>query len=214
MGPTAAFSACEVLAASIRMDGVGVSLCGQPMHASDPSVVRLDERQFILGEGPLVAAFHERTPIEVPDTIDAPRHGWRRLDLHREGIGAVFAFPMVAGDACLGAVTLYRHHPGTLTAAQRTLAELAADAASVETAALLVEERAGHRPVSALRRIGELRQAVGVVMEQLDIDAAAATSLIRAHIDGADRPMADVIADLRHHRLVLCADRPDGSRTD
>jgi GAF domain-containing protein len=206
MGPTTAFSACEALAASICMDGLGVSLCGQPMHASDPFVVPLDERQFILGEGPLVAAFHDETPVEVPDTKDVGDHGWLRLDLQRDGVGAVFAFPMVLGSACLGAVTLYRTQPGKLTAAQRALAQLAAEAASVEMAALLVEVRAGQRPVSALGRVDELRCAVDAVMEQTQIDAEAATSLIRAHIDAVGRPMADVVADLRQHRLALFSD--------
>ncbi len=209
MGPTTAFHACEALAASIDMDGLGVSLCGQPMHASDPFVVPLDERQFILGEGPLVTAFHGASPVEVSDTDDVRDHGWLRLDLRRDGVGAVFAFPMVVGRACLGAVTLYRTRPGSLTAAQRALAQLAADAASVETAALLVEVRVGQRAESALGPVAELRRAVDVVMEQSRLDAEAATSLIRAHVDAVGRPMADVVADLRQRRLALLSDRMD-----
>ena len=49
MGPTTPFASSEALAAMLGMTGVGVSLCGQPMHASDAESARLEDRQFVPG---------------------------------------------------------------------------------------------------------------------------------------------------------------------
>jgi GAF domain-containing protein len=203
MGPAMPYASCHALAMTAGVDGVGVSLCGRPMYSSDEATARLEDLQFVLGEGPAVAAFELRTAVERPHTASAGRHPWLHLDLDAACVGAAFAFPMLVADACLGAVTLYRRAPGRLTDSQRALAAMSADAAALETAALLVDARVREDPVPALRRIDELQQAVGVVMAQLNIDDVDAMARLRAHAFHADRPLADVIADLRAGRLDL-----------
>lgn len=208
MGPTITFACCEAVAATLEMSGVGVSLHGQPMHGSDPKTMGLEERQFILGEGPLIDAFVGHVDVEAPEATPVWGHDWMELRLPTFGVGATFAFPMVLGAACLGAVTFYRRHPGPLSDGQRALARLAVDAAALETATLLLDSHCGDRPVPALRRIHELQQAVGVVMAQLGVDAEEATARIRAHSYHSERPLTDVLADLRRDELTLPDDRP------
>jgi hypothetical protein len=196
MGPAHPFAACEALAATLGMSSVGISLRAQPMHASDRLGEEVEGRQFVLGEGPLVDAFLRRCPIEVADTAAGPNHAWMELDLAGAGVAAVFAFPMVVGAACLGAVTLYRGRCGALSDGQRALGAVAADAAALETATHLLAARQVRRSVAALRRVDALHRAVGVVMGQLGVDEDVATSRIRAYAFVTDRPVADVVDEL------------------
>jgi hypothetical protein len=207
MDPTESFTSCAALAAAAGMDGVAASLCGLPMYSSDEAIGRVEELQFLLAEGPLVAAFDRQTSIEIPDTTAPMGHGWARLDLRTHGIGAAFAFPMVVGDACLGAVTVYRRHRGALSVAQRALCQLAADAAALETAALLVATRHEDRPVLSLRRVDDLQQAIGVVIEQLGLDADEARDRIRRYALETSCEVADVVDRLRAGQLRLAHDR-------
>ena len=207
MGPAPAFAASEAVAAMLGMTSIGISLCTQPMYASDRLAERLEDRQFVLGEGPLVEAFATRLAFEATNTREPARHGWLSLDLDAEGIGAALAFPMIVDDACLGALTLYRAEPGGLSDGQRALAAMAADAAALETASHLLAARDADRSVSALFRIDALQQAVGIVMDQLTVTADEAIVRIRAHAYHTDRPAADVVDDLRHRRLHVSDDR-------
>lgn len=208
MGPTITFACCEAIAATLDMSGVGVSLYGQPMHGSDLTTMGVEDRQFILGEGPLIDAFVGRVDVEAPEATRVRGDDWFELRLPTFGIGATFAFPMLLGKACLGSVTFYRRDAGPLTDGQRALAHVAVDAAALETATLLLDAHSGDRPVPALRRIHELQQAVGVVMAQLGVDADEATARIRAHSYRSERPLGDVLGDLLREQLTLPDDRP------
>jgi hypothetical protein len=208
MGSTITFACCEAVATTLEMAGVGVSLHGQPLHGSDPATSGLEDRQFVVGEGPSIDAFVGQVAVEAPRATRVCGGDWLELGLARFGVGATFAFPMVVGAACLGAVTFYRREPGPLSGGQRALARLATDAAALETATLLLDAHTGDRAVPALRRVHELQQAVGLVMGQLGVDAAEATARVRAHAYRADRPLREVVRDLLRDHLVLPDDRP------
>jgi len=206
MGPTAPFTCCAAFATTLEMAGVGVSLCGQPMYASTPSVERVEDRQFVLGEGPMIDAFQHHVVVEAPDVSDQRAQRWLHLDLAAESIGAAFAFPLLVSDACLGAVTMYRAELGPLSDVQRVLLHLVADATALETADLLVE---GERSATATRRSLDSTTCtnVGIVMAQLHIGAAEATIRLRAHAFQSDRPADHVVRQLRSHALALTDDR-------
>jgi GAF domain-containing protein len=207
MGPTPAFAASEAVASTLGMASIGISLRTQPMHASDVLAERVEDRQFVLGEGPLVEAFIGGCVFEVTDTSERARYGWLDLDLDAEGIGAAFGLPMIVDDVCLGAVTLYRAEPGGLSVGQRALAMMAADAAALETASYLLAARHAHRSVSAMSRIDALHEAVDIVTEQLAVNAAEAVIRIRAHAYHTDRAAIEVVDDVRHRRLRISDDR-------
>ena len=69
MGPAPVFAASEAVAAMLGMTSIGISLCTQPMYASDRLAERLEDRQFVLGEGPLVEAFTTRLACEATDRV-------------------------------------------------------------------------------------------------------------------------------------------------
>ena len=81
MGPAPLFASSEAVAATMGMDSVGVSLCAQPMYASDFLAARLEDRQFVLGQGPLLGAYLGQCAIEAPDTSDDDCSDWLSLDL-------------------------------------------------------------------------------------------------------------------------------------
>jgi diguanylate cyclase (GGDEF)-like protein len=113
--------------------GAGVTLIspGMAPHyvaASDEAALRFERLQTELGEGPCLTAYNTGEAVEVPDLASDerfPRFGPLAV---REGMAAVFTFPLRHGDEPLGALDLYRDTPGGLTpqalAAAQTLADV------------------------------------------------------------------------------------------
>lgn len=103
-----------------RLDGsgAGVSLIAenglqQAMCASDPVTERIEELQFVLGEGPCIDAFHHRRPVLVADLGAVPATRWPGYTpaAFEAGVRAVFAFPMQIGAARLGVLDVFRTGP-------------------------------------------------------------------------------------------------------
>ena len=212
MGPHQPFAGCEALAAMLGMTGVGVSLCGQPMHASDTVVGTAEARQFVLGEGPMIDAFERREPVEAPNLADANDLGWlARILGARSGIHAAYAIPLFVSHACIGAMTVYREETGELADSFRSMLHVAADCTAVEAAELLVASRATRQRNASMRRVDELHQAVGVVMRDVSAPARMkASTRLRAHVFQSDCSLDQVVAGLRDHSLRLADDR-DGA---
>ena len=99
------------------------------LAASDESAMRFEHLQTELAEGPCLTAYKTLRPVAVADLRSSdlfPEFADRAL---RAGLVAVFAFPLVDGDNCLGALDLYRTTAGGLdkeeTRAAQTLADVA-----------------------------------------------------------------------------------------
>ena len=90
----------------------------------------LEELQFTMGEGPCVAAYQSGAAVSVPDLHQDGRFPNFAPRAIEAGLAAVFTFPLGNGDACLGALDLYRETPGPLgddaMRAAQTLADVAA----------------------------------------------------------------------------------------
>ncbi len=209
MGPHQPFAGCEALVAMLGMTGVGVSLCGQPMHASDKVVGTAEARQFVLGEGPMIDAFERREPVEAPNLADANDLGWLARDLGVLGIHAAYAIPLFVSHACIGAMTVYREETGELADSFRSMLHVAADCTAVEAAELLVASRATRQRNASMRRVDELHQAVGVVMRELGVGPDEASTRLRAHVFQSDCSLDQVVAGLRDHSLRLADDRDE-----
>jgi len=203
------FAGCDVLDDMFDLAGVGISLAGQPMHASSSLAHSAEARQYVLGEGPMLDAYRTRQPVEAPDTRD---DGWLGLDLHGFGIGGVSSEPLVVGDVCLGAMTLYQPHPGEPGLTQRLLAHLTAGHIALAVAALVVAGHETNHPHPALRHLDELHEAVGVVIAQLAVSADEASARLRAHVYQSGRPLHDVVRGLRNHSIQLPVDVSPGPR--
>lgn len=117
------------------VSAAGVSLISpgvQPRYiaASNSGVLRFEQLQTELGEGPCLTAYNDRAAVSVPDLRDEDRFP-RFAPLALEaGLAAVFAFPLHHGDRQLGALDLYRDTPGPLSAEAMTVAQTLADVAA------------------------------------------------------------------------------------
>ncbi len=213
-------SLCGPFLGALPVAGVAVSLLSGPIGqstvcASDATAARLDELQFDLGEGPCWQALATRRPVLTPDLRGEPHPAWPVFaealgrDARSGEVAAMFAFPLVVGSLGIGAVDLYTTATGELSKTQ------VADASALAsvTAWQVLRRVLGEAPIESLDADGErssrreVHQATGMVLAQLDITAAEAALLLRAHAFSTGRSVRDFATDVVERRL-------DFSRTE
>jgi GAF domain len=192
---------CHLAVHTLPASGAGLSVVAQDnqfslLAAADPVSERLEELQFVLGEGPCVAAAADGRPVLVPDlAADGPRR-WPAYAaaVLEAGFCAVFAFPLQVGAAQLGVLDLFRSQPGSLTGPELNRALNLADAAVT----VLLDGQRRHGPDGAgspadeLGATTELFQAQGMVMVQIGGTLPEAMARIRAHAYAGDHRLVDV----------------------
>jgi hypothetical protein len=203
---------CRTAARALPARGAAVTVMtadgAQPVAvASDPVTQALEEQQFSFGEGPCVEAFACRRPILEPD-LDRWPERWPAYSpaALRQGVRAVFAFPLQIGAARLGVLDIYRDEPGVLTSTA-----LLQSLAFAEIALRILldgqAQVARGQPVQGLETAAksrsELFQAQGMVMIQLGVSLTEAMSRLRAHAYAHDRSLSDVAHDVVARRLRL-----------
>lgn len=95
--------------------------------ASNEAALRFERLQEELAEGPCLTAHGSGEPVAIPDLradTRFPAFGPRALEA---GLGAVFTFPLCAGERVLGALDLYRATPGSLNEASNVAAVTLSD---------------------------------------------------------------------------------------
>jgi AmiR/NasT family two-component response regulator len=117
---------------------------------------------------------------------------------------------VVAGEY-VGALDLFCAHPGPLGAEQMAGAVAAAELAAIPVLDLMnsdlqaaVSDPSSNAwaELNTLSR-AEVSQATGMLIAQLDIDAAAALVRLRAHAYATDRSVIDVARDILDRQLML-----------
>lgn len=218
-GEDAADRLCEACVALLGVDAAAISLVFDGAHAatlgaSGPIARVLDELQFTLGEGPGVDAVTGRAAVLVTDlaqTGGAIKWPTYRRAVHVRGIGFVYAIPIAIVGHYIGALTLFRAHPGMLTAEQLAGVLVAAELAEMPIldltkadlqAAVVDPDSHSWAELSALTRT-EVNQATGMLVAQLNVEPAAALARLRAHAYATDRAPTDVARDILAHRLRL-----------
>ncbi len=181
--------------------------------ASDPATARVEDLQFVLGEGPCIEAFTARRPVLIPDLGDGANSRWPGYTpaAYHAGVRAVFAFPLQIGAARLGVLDVFRARPGPLTANE--LAQALGFAEVAVTTLLGGQDRARPGPApdgfdQAMDSRAELFQAQGMVMVQLGVTLAEALARMRAHAYAENRTLTDVARDTVQRRLQLDRDHP------
>jgi hypothetical protein len=198
---------------TLSASGAGLSVVGRDrqhslLTAADPASERLEELQFVLGEGPCVDAGLSRRPVMVADLGDEGPSRWPAYTsaLGEAGVSAVFAFPLQIGAAQLGVLDLFRTRVGHLTASELARALALAD----EAVGILLDGHDGSGGASGPADVpvgpAELFQAQGMVMVQIGGSLGEAMSRIRAYAYAENRRLIDVARDVVARRLSFAAD--------
>ncbi len=151
----------------LPVSGAGVTLISpgaSPRYvaASDDLALGFEGLQGELDEGPCVLASASRGAVSVPDLQRDdrfPRFSARALD---QGLAAVFAFPLKAGDHQFGALDLYQTTTGPLSEEAMVAAQTLADVA----AAYILNARAR---VDLEESLEQVRQ--GALQDDLSVEA-------------------------------------------
>ena len=208
---------CRAAAGALSASGTGVSVFTDDAvrgvcAASDPRSERVDELQFVLGEGPCVDAFDIRRPVLIADLAAGATVRWPMYTpaVRENGVRAVFAFPLQVGDARLGVLDVFRDSAGALSADQFTDALTFAD---VTVSALLEAQEgtgdAGGDDIGdAAERRAEVFQAQGMVMVQIGGTISDAIARMRAYAYAEGRGLSEVARDVVAGRLSFDRDRP------
>jgi hypothetical protein len=203
---------CRAAGRALPAMGVGVivmSESGEPATAasSGPDCEAIQELQFTLGEGPCLDAYALRRPVLTSDLATVSRTRWLGYGpaAQDRGVGAVFAFPLQVGAARLGAMDVYRDHPGALS--PRSLSE-ALSFADVAVRALLDAGRPDEDDNlpgldDLLESRLEVYQAQGMLMVQLGAGLDEAMSRLRAYAYSRNRRVSDVADDILSRRLTF-----------
>jgi hypothetical protein len=217
---------CGAAVQALSASGVGVSVMAADgirgiTAASDPTSERIEELQFILGEGPCIDAFATRRPVLVPDLADRAMNRWPVYApaAHVDGVRAVFAFPLQVGAALLGVLDVFRAQPGSLTGEELRGALSFADVA-VTT---LLDSQENAEPGAsadgvneAILSKSEVYQAQGMIMVQLGVTLGEALARMRAYAFAENRRLDQVASDVVARRLRFDQDNHgemDGRRS-
>ena len=203
--------ACLPTLAGVGGGGVTVMTpdTSQVRYASDPVSARVEQLQFLLGEGPCRDAYAGTGPVLAED-LRAPV--WQRQwpafapAAVLAGARAVFALPLRVDGTRIGVLDLYRDTAGALTEHTMTDALIMADAV---TELLLAETMtdgdddalfADGRGEQLLPRAA-VHQATGMVSVQLAVPVEDALARLRAHAFATGRELDEVAADVLARRL-------------
>jgi hypothetical protein len=164
----------------------------------------VEDLHLTLGEGPGLDAAATGSPVPVADLDTSHAHlGWPRFAAQSltHGLRAVFAYPVRLHGRPVGVLSLYRASPGPLGADAHEQIVRHTEAATVLLLDGTQVDDAGDVHIPLPIRAAEVQQAVGIVMELATVDAATALHRIRVHARRSDRPMREVVAEVRALRL-------------
>ncbi|MCW2514322.1 MAG: antitermination regulator [Mycobacterium sp.] len=217
-GAAAADRLCEACLGLLDVDAAAVSLVFDGANVgtfgvSGPKARVYDELQFTMGEGPCLDSVLHRAPVMVhdladPDEVRWPAYGPAMMAHHIRG---VYAIPVVVAGEYVGALDLFRTVPDSLVPDQIAGMVIAAQLLQLPLLDLMSEdmqaavadpESSAWAELNSLSR-SEVSQATGMVMAQLNADAATALARIRAHAYACGRTATSVARDIIDRRLRL-----------
>jgi hypothetical protein len=209
-GDDPATSLCAAGVDILGIRGVGIMLMSgtrlDSVAVSDAVTGDIEALELMTGEGPCLDAFHTRTTCFDPDLSDDRPVAWTafRERALAAGVYAVFGFPIVVADDCIGVLNCYHGSAGHLSAGQvadarvvatvsgRTIVAWQADAPHGSLAWQL-EGSATYRVV--------VHQAVGRVSVQARVVVDDAMALLHAHAFAHGRTLNDVATDVLTGKL-------------
>ena len=156
---------------------------------------------------PIGLGFHASRDLAEPGETRWPGYGPAMLAYRIRG---VYAMPVVLAGQYVGALDLYRTRPSVLDPETLAGAMIAAELAEMPLLDLVADdlhsvvsaETDAWAELAALTRV-EVSQATGMLMEQLNVEAADALVRLRAHAYATNRSATEVAKDILVHGLRL-----------
>jgi hypothetical protein len=231
-GLPAANQLCVACVDLLGVDGAAISMVYDGSShgtygANSETSRRLDEYQFTFGEGPCLDAAATSAAVMAPDLDSPHEERWPGFTgaVLGEGIRAVFALPILVTSVAVGALDLFRHSAGPLSADHLAGGMLAAELASLPLLDLMTgsptegadtgdTDDDGWGRLADIDRV-EVHQATGMLIAQLDVDATEALVRLRAHAIATGQTASEVAWAIVERRLRLDRDEPnetDGPR--
>ena len=217
-GTAAADRLCELCVELLDVDAAAISLIfdgtnSGTLGVSSAAARTFDEVQFTVGEGPCLQSVADRGPVLVPDLGEPGQVQWPMYTpvLLELDVRSVHALPIVLAGEYLGALDLFRHRTGPLSADQLVGALAAAALAELPLLDLLAEDlqetardpdSTAWAELNSMFRV-EVNQATGMLVGQLDVDPGEALVRLRAHAYATGRSATAVARDILDRRLRL-----------
>jgi hypothetical protein len=173
--------------------------------ASDEWAASLEQVQYVLGEGPGVAAFAGGGPVLVDD-MTAQHARWPAFANAAQEAGAVaaFAFPLQNGAIRVGTLDLYGRQPGLLSSEDLGDAAALADlTASILREQFDAAERAGEEAPRPLMSYQDVSIATGMLAVRLQISLDDAFAQLRAYAYSENRSLLEVARAVIERRIAL-----------
>lgn len=204
---------CELCLRVLPVDGASVVVRSgrdhrEMVYATDGIITRLDDLQFVLGEGPCLDAYRCRMPVLEPRLAGASAAdrwpGFAR-EATRAGAEAVFAFPLQVRAVPFGVLEFYRKSEGGLNETDLATALLLVDDIVRVVLRDLTDARLAASTTEAepLFGSGEIPQATGMVARQLDVSIPEALAHSRAAAFAHNRSVQSLAEDIVARRRSL-----------
>ncbi len=204
---------CEVSTDVIGVTGSGVMLMSGDVPSGSLCATnlvsrRIEDLQYMLGEGPCIEAYERDQVVLEPDLADPLTPRWSAFSpaALEAGALAMFAFPLRVGTVRLGALNLYRDRPGPLSDDQHANGLVMADVA----AQWVLDKEAGAPPGTLAEELEQgadfhfaLHNAAGMLSVQLGVSVTEALIRLRAYAFARGFPLGDVAENVVARRLRI-----------
>jgi len=167
--------------------------------ATAPLARRLDDVQYVDGDGPCVTSVRTGVVVTIDDMAAEQRWGRFTAAARAAGVVASLSLPISVEKPYAAGLNVYADRAEHLAGAGRTRLLGIVDLAAVSFT-LLRRHHASMLEVAQLSTAMQSRavidQARGILMAEHHCDAAAAFALLRATSQASNRKMRDLAADL------------------
>lgn len=161
---------------------------------------QLELLQVHANAGPCLEAYRTGQPVRVADLHAAAARWPAFVERAAEyDFGAVTALPLRLRTERVGALNLFLHDPGSLSASDVAVAQALADVATIgilHQRILTRSELVAQQLQTALNTRLIIEQAKGVLAERGSIDMDRAFNLLRAHARSTNRRLAELARDV------------------
>jgi hypothetical protein len=217
--PVGVAALCRAAVRWLDVDGASVTVMSgamvrEPLFSSDRLSARLEELQFMTGEGPGAEDFRFGSPMLIPD-LEAVAARWPGFVSAAVAAGAraMFALPLQAGAIRVGVLSLYRVLPGSMAADELAEVLVFADIAlqMVLDSAAGISGSPAYQPLDGLSDSrAEVYQATGMISVQLGVTLEEAFVRMRAHAFASSTALSAVADDVVNRELRFSPDPGPG----